>query len=544
MSSRFHATHEQPTIPTGLNHSAQGWPCQRTTLGQRIKNVFNPNGVESSARGDLIQPFQGCVSSPCSPRVARSAQPWAERCNPVGVGAARCRASLHRNSLTFIALLILACFFTAPRTFADSTNSRPRVIVSSDIGGTDPDDFQSMAHLLVCADALDLEGLISSPYGPGRKSHILEVVDCYEKDFANLKTYSPRYPTPDALHAITKQGETEVAPYVGVRRATEGSEWIIQCARRDDARPLHVLVWGGIEDLAQALHDAPDILPKLRVYYIGGPNKKWTPDAYQYIATHHPKLWIIEANSTYRGWFTGGNQSGEWGNKEFVARHIAGHGALGNYFNTHLGGTIKMGDSPSVGWLLNGTPDDPSKPGWGGQFVRAWERPFSRSNHLTTTNERVEVFGILELALPLGADAPEKPEAQLLVENQSLIGHVADDKTMRFRFSPKDAKTYMFTIRGNVPSLDGKIGGITATPLVPELAKRPSAKFPNWWTDDPAPEFAEGPLTGAKTVSQWREDFLRDFAERMERCKSPALLPSPRPTGRGIEGEGTGANLR
>ena len=51
---------------------------------------------------------------------------------------------------------------------------------------------------------------------------------------------------------------------------------------------LHVLVWGGIEDLAQALHDAPDILPKLRVHYIGGPNKKWGPDAYQYIADHHP----------------------------------------------------------------------------------------------------------------------------------------------------------------------------------------------------------------------------------------------------------------
>ena len=38
---------------------------------------------------------------------------------------------------------------------------RPRVLVSTDIGGTDPDDFQSMAHLLVYADRFDLEGLIS-----------------------------------------------------------------------------------------------------------------------------------------------------------------------------------------------------------------------------------------------------------------------------------------------------------------------------------------------------------------------------------------------
>ena len=165
---------------------------------------------------------------------------------------------------------------------------RHRVVVSTDIGGTDPDDFQSMVHLLVYADVLDIEGLISSPYGPGRKQHILDVIDCYDKDYANLKTYSDKYPTPDALRAITKQGETEIAPYVGVRESTEGSRWLVECARRDDPRPLHVFVWGGIEDLAQALHDAPDILPKLRVYYIGGPNKKWGPNAYQYIATTIP----------------------------------------------------------------------------------------------------------------------------------------------------------------------------------------------------------------------------------------------------------------
>ncbi|MEK7780810.1 MAG: DUF1593 domain-containing protein [Verrucomicrobiota bacterium] len=405
---------------------------------------------------------------------------------------------------------------------AAPTDVRPRVIVSTDIGGTDPDDFQSMVHLLVYADSLNLEGLVSSPYGPGRKQHILEVIDCYAKDFSNLKTYSARYPTADALRAITKQGETEVAPYAGVRGSTEGSQWIVHCARRDDTRPLHVLVWGGIEDLAQALHDAPDILPRLRVYYIGGPNKKWTPDAYQYIATHHPTLWIIEANSTYRGWFAGGNQSGEWGNKEFVTHHIAGHGALGDYFNTHLGGTMKMGDTPSVAWLLKGLPEDPSKPGWGGQFVRAWERPHFRFERLTTKENQMEVFGILELALPLGADALEKPEARLMVENQSLIGHLGNDRTMRFRFCPKEAKTYTFTFRGNVPSLDGKTGGITAVLPSPDMAKHPSTKFPNWWTDDLSSDYAEGPHAGVKTVSRWREDFLHDFATRMERCKSPA----------------------
>src|SRR4051812_49718377 len=79
------------------------------------------------------------------------------------------------------------------------SGTRHRVIVCTDIGGTDPDDFQSMVHLLLYADVFDIEGLVSSPYGPGRKQHILEVIDQYEKDFSNLKTWSPRYPTPDAL---------------------------------------------------------------------------------------------------------------------------------------------------------------------------------------------------------------------------------------------------------------------------------------------------------------------------------------------------------
>jgi hypothetical protein len=399
---------------------------------------------------------------------------------------------------------------------------RYRVLVSTDIGGTDPDDFQSMVHLFVYADVLDIEGLVSSgAIGSGRKKHILEVIDCYEKDYADLKTYSDRYPAPNELRAITKQGETERVPYAGVRRSTEGSQWIVECARRDDPRPLYVLVWGGIEDLSQALQDVPDILPKLRVYWIGGPNKKWSPDAYQYIVENHPKLWIIESNATYRGWFVGGNQSGQWGNREFVRQHIAGKGALGDFF-VRKKDDVKMGDTPSVGWVLKGNPDDPSQSGWGGRFVRAWKRPYSRFERMTTKEDRMEVFGILELVLPIGNDIPEQPEAVLVVENQKLPGHAPGDGTMRFRFCPKAAKSYGFRIQSNVSALDGKMGGIEAYIPSPDMAQHPAANLPNWWTDDPSLDVAEGSHSGAKTVNRWREDFLGDFAERMLRCQSPA----------------------
>ncbi|MBN2437250.1 MAG: DUF1593 domain-containing protein [Deltaproteobacteria bacterium] len=403
----------------------------------------------------------------------------------------------------------------------ETERPRHRVVVSTDIGGTDPDDFQSMVHLLVYADVLDIEGLISSPFDGGRKEDILRVIDCYERDYANLRTYSERYPAPDALRAITKQGETERAPYAGVRRSTEGSRWIVECARRDDPRPLYVLVWGLIEDLAQALHDAPDILPRLRVHWIGGPNKKWSPDAYQYIVEHHPRLWIIESNVTYRGWFTGGNQSGQWGNRAFVSQHVAGKGALGSFFVSKKD-DVKMGDTPSVGWLLKGSCDDPSLPGWGGSYVRAWERPYNRFEQMPTKGDRMEIFGVLELVLPMGHDIPEQPKAVLRADNQELTGYAPGDGTMRFRFCPKSATGYAFKLQSNVSALDGKTGGITAYVPSPDVAQHPSAKFPNWWTDDPSPDVAGGSHSGAKTVSRWREDFLSDFAQRMLRCQSPA----------------------
>lgn len=40
---------------------------------------------------------------------------------------------------------------------------RFRVLISTDIGGTDPDDNQSMAHLLMYSNEFDLEGLVSYP---------------------------------------------------------------------------------------------------------------------------------------------------------------------------------------------------------------------------------------------------------------------------------------------------------------------------------------------------------------------------------------------
>jgi hypothetical protein len=426
--------------------------------------------------------------------------------------------------------LMAACVGTR-----SSDDPRPRVIVSTDIGGTDFDDFQSLVHLLVYADLFDVEGIVSSPYGAGRTEHILHVIESYGRDYPKLKTYSDKYPSPDALRAVSKQGALDSAGLRGFGKSTEGSDWIIHCAKRDDPRPLWILVWGGIDDLAPALHDDPEIKSKVRVYFIGGPNKKWSAPAYDYIAREHPDLWIIEANDTYRGWFVGGDQSGDWGNDAFVAKHVAGHGALGELF-AGLGfagkarPTIKMGDTPSLAYLLGKTPDDPSKDSWGGSFVRAWDRRRYVFDHAETNSptaaDRVETFSILELIFHPPPSRPADATATLVMDKQEFPGFPDDRGAWHFILSPKEGKTWHFKINSTRPGLNGLAGGFTSYWLTPDLADHPSARYPNWWTDDPDPVLAERVFAGAKTVSRWREDFLRDFAVRMERCRTPAPVPA------------------
>lgn len=404
-----------------------------------------------------------------------------------------------------------------------SPSERPRVIVSTDIGGTDFDDFQSLVHLLLYSDMIDLDGLIASPWGEGRdrKRHLLDIIAVYEKDYPNLRTWSDRYPTPDRLRAVAKQGGSDLAGPQGWGQPTEGSQWIIENARRDDPRPLWVLLWGGFEDLAQALHDAPSIKGKLRVYMIGGPNKKWSTNAYDYLARAHPDLWIIENNATYRGWFLGGDQSGDLGNASFINRHVKGAGALGDYFAS-IGPDIKMGDTPALTYLFGATPANPAADGWGGHFVRAWDRPRVTYTTPPTAADVVETFAIMELVYRPAGTAPAQPHAHLVVDKQEFDGYLGVDGAWHFLFSPKEAKTWSYRIRSDHPGLDGQAGAFTSRMPAPELARQPSARYPNWWTDDPAPQFSEGPHQGAKTVSRWRADFLRDFAARLRRAKAPA----------------------
>ena len=269
--------------------------------------------------------------------------------------------------------VILLCVLTAILAISDATVSardRVRVIVSTDIGGGDPDDFQSMVHYLLYSDCFDTEGLISSPPQAGRARHIFECIDAYEKDYVNLHTWSANYPAPNALRQVVRQGAMD--PQSGDEPGKdigEGANLIVERARAADPRPLYVIVWGSITDVAQAVCKDPSIKARVRVYSIGSWNTRNDSKARDYLFDHHPDLWWIENDTSFRGMYMGGLQSDDFGNRSFTDAHVKGHGHLGALFMRKKA-DIKMGDTPSVLYLLHGNPDRPDTPHWGGSFVQ------------------------------------------------------------------------------------------------------------------------------------------------------------------------------
>lgn len=65
----------------------------------------------------------------------------------------------------------------------------------------------------------------------------------------------------------------------------------------------------------------------------------------------------------------GGYQQRGFDNLQFVEQHVKGHGALGDLF-WEKKRDIKMGDTPSVLYLLDGNPDNPEGESWGGSYIK------------------------------------------------------------------------------------------------------------------------------------------------------------------------------
>ncbi len=399
---------------------------------------------------------------------------------------------------------------------------KPRIIISTDIGGTDPDDNQSMTHLLMYSDLFNIEGLVSSPsYGNGNKEEILRMIDLYEQDLPKLLKHNKNLEQPDLLRSITKQGQQGGAPFVGYKSSTEGSEWIIKCANEKSDQPLWVLVWGGLDDLAQALHDSPEIQDKIKVYWIGGPNKKWSANSYAYIVENFPNLWFIEVNSSYYGFFSDNNHPDNVKRSDYYDRYIDYAGYLGKDFKNYYNGEIKMGDTPSLLYMMDGNPNNPVRESWGGSFEKIKHSSRIVFNRPSSLKDTVSFCSILEFHLqgPKRNIPPNKicfwMEVPYGKSVQKWPGYYLGNGDYVIRYIPKKAETLNYKFTSEIQELNGLEGSIVIENRWPgEKHESDYLLGNNWYSDKSDKSFYDGKLQGGKTIQKWRADVLMDWAER------------------------------
>lgn len=400
---------------------------------------------------------------------------------------------------------------------------KPRVLVSTDIGGTDPDDNQSMIHLLMYSELFNIEGLVSSPsYGDGNQGEIFRTIDLYKKDLPKLMKHKKGFLSPDYLKSITKQGKKGAAPFKGYSEATEGSEWIIKCAKKKSVQPLWILAWGGLEDVAQALHDAPEIQKNIKVYWIGGPNKKWSPNSYAYIVANFPKLWFIEANSSYNGFFSNNGVPDSLNNKNYYNNFIKEAGALGKDFKANrYKGNVKMGDTPSLLYMMDGDPNVPTRDNWGGSFEKFSFSPRVVYNRNTTVSDTVPVYSIVELHFKgPRLNIPQDSACFTLavkagIGEQKWDGFYLGNGEYVIRYIPKQTETISYAISSKLPGFVGQNGAFVVDNTWP--GKPRSSNYvlgANWYTDKKDPKLFDGIWQGGKTVLKWRNTVLLDWAQR------------------------------
>ncbi len=297
---------------------------------------------------------------------------------------------------------------------------RPRLLVLTDIGG-DPDDEQSMRHLLVYANEFRIEGLIATSDNIPRKGYnhqirtdlIIKAIKAYGEVRDNLILHAPNYPTAESLLKVVHGGQVNRGvENLAAGKETSGSKHII---RTVDASKelLYITIWGGAHDLAQALLDVKntrspkkvnEFVKKLRIFAISdqdgwnNPSKKGTG---QWIRQNFPSIWYVEPgplsmnsmDASFRGMYQNDSRGStvtlplvaagldKLNNDKWIKENINSWGPLGADYPNDVNQNppternligIKEGDTPS--WFFvyqNGlnNPEFPEWGGWGGRYA-------------------------------------------------------------------------------------------------------------------------------------------------------------------------------
>ncbi len=299
--------------------------------------------------------------------------------------------------------------------------------------GNEPDEEQQMAHLLMYANRVDIEGLIacSGKYlnadrtdgrTKTRPDLFHKLVDGYAQVVQNLKQHEPGWPTADHLRSVIKAGTDGYGiKAVKAGRGNEASKLIEAAILKDDPRKLYIVGNAGTNTLGQALVDLDQIRSqtqmdelcrKIIVFENGAQDNSGA-----WIAGQYPNIaWYRSNHQTYGYGGPGGGKNVQgpytWepyerscdGQNEWAKEHImTNHGALGALFPPRLmrkihfiegGGTI-----PWMGLVNHGLADADHMEwgGWSGRFSRERHKNiFSRHNDIRTDEAQYGDFFMFE----------------------------------------------------------------------------------------------------------------------------------------------------
>lgn len=374
------------------------------------------------------------------------------------------------NSIRTFAF-ILFCTLYANSIFAQNAISpvytqKNRVIILTDIEA-DVDDAQSLVRLLLYSNQIDIKGIVATTScwmdNKINPQSIKKILNAYGKIQPNLLKHEPNFPKAETLMSLIKNGLPLYGMLgVGDGKDSEGSDWIIKELENNDARPLWISVWGGVNTLAQSLdkikktkssQEAKRLVSKLRVYTISDQD-----DSGIWIRNNFPDLfYIVSPGDNYGSatWMGINGYFNEIDNRtisnSWIAKNIQqNHGPLGQQYPDVAWGV--EGDTPAYLSLIpNGlnVAEHPEWGGWGGRY-ELYKPDFSKTKK---GGSKVEIA----------------PETRPIWTN-------AIDK-----YTPFVASEYGRAIKADT----------------------------NTFTTDKA------------SLWRWRDDFQNDFAARMDWCMKP-----------------------
>jgi hypothetical protein len=303
------------------------------------------------------------------------------------------------------------------------------------------DDMNSVVHLLLYANDIDIEGIVLSssifhyagepekgiePFRWAGGGWMWEYIDAYEKVYPNLIQHDSGYPTPDYLRSVICIGNVKTTGCMD--EDTDGSELIRKAIFKDDLRPLWLLAGGGTNTISRALKHIENeyrdssrwdaiyryVCAKVRIYMIVTQDKTYE----QYLSKVWPDIRMIHLTNLmgiafffndkvctprvlqmmkgswikpnlldkgpllahYNTWADGHVYPGEQDRSQFGSNPALLGGNWWGKEDREKYDMISEGDSPSFLYLIDTglrSIEHPDYGGWGGRFKRESNNEFN-----------------------------------------------------------------------------------------------------------------------------------------------------------------------